>query len=128
MNSIIRNKKSVFTAYIDLQKAFDFVDRELLLHKLLLNGIDGNVYNSFKSILANSESCIRINNRLTDWFSSSKGAKQEDSSSPTLFAIFINDLVKEINDLDIGGQVGDRKVSLLLYADDMQQLRKIIFK
>ena len=60
----------------------------------LLNGIDGNVYNSFKSILANSESCIRINNRLTDWFSSSTGAKQDDSSSPTLFAIFINDLVK----------------------------------
>ena len=62
---------------------------------------------------------IRINNRLTDWFSSSKGAKKGDSSSLTLFAIFINDLVKEIYDLDIGVQVGDRRVSLLYYADDI---------
>jgi hypothetical protein len=45
--------------------------------------------------------------------------KQGDSASPTLFAIFANDLVQEVNDLDLGFDLGGRKVSMLLYADDI---------
>ena len=47
------------------------------------------------------------------------GVKQGCNLSPTLFSIFANDLVAEVNDLDIGIKVGDRKLSLLLYADDI---------
>ena len=49
LSSIIRNKPSVFATFIDLKKAFDFVDRDLLLYKLLLLNIDGKIYNSIKS-------------------------------------------------------------------------------
>ena len=38
---------------------------------------------------------------------------------PTLFSIFIDDLVKELNNLGLGVSVGDVKVSALLYADDI---------
>ena len=48
-----------------------------------------------------------------------KGVKQGDSISPTMFDIFINDLVIEINSLDLGISIGERRVSLLLYADDI---------
>ena len=41
LNSIIKNNSSVFTAYIDLKKCFDFIDRDMLLYKLLINNIDG---------------------------------------------------------------------------------------
>ncbi|XP_060556851.1 uncharacterized protein LOC132717406 [Ruditapes philippinarum] len=44
LNSIVRNNKNTFTAFIDLRKCFDFVDRGLLLYKLLLNNVDGRVY------------------------------------------------------------------------------------
>ena len=36
-----------------------------------------------------------------------------------MFATFINDLVIEINILDLGITVGERRVSLLVYADDI---------
>ena len=65
LNGIIRNHKTVFAAFIDLQKAFDFVDRDMLLYKLLLNGVDGKIYFALKSICAGSESCVRINNMLS---------------------------------------------------------------
>ena len=48
LNSVIRNNTTVFAAFIDLQKAFDFVDRNMLLYKLLLSNINGKMYDSIK--------------------------------------------------------------------------------
>ena len=64
-------------------------------------------------------SAIRINNKLTEWFDCTTGVRQGCNLSPTLYSVFANDPVKEINDLDIGIQVGERKISLLAYADDI---------
>jgi len=94
LNSIIKNNKQVFTAYIDLRRCFDYIDRDMLLYKLLLNKIDGKLYNSIKNIYSSTVSTIRINNKLTDWFDCATGVKQGCNLSPTLFAIFANDLVK----------------------------------
>ena len=119
LNSIIKNNKEVFSAFIDLRKAFDFVNRDMLLYKLLLYGIDGKVYNSVKSMHCNSSACIRINGKTTDWFDCKMGVVQGDCASPTLFSVFINDLVSEINQLNRGIQVDNSQVSILLYADNI---------
>ena len=39
--------------------------------------------------------------------------------SPLLFNLFINDLVEAINSLGVGVDIGQEKVSVLLYADDL---------
>lgn len=44
--------------------------------------------------------------------------KQGCNLLPTLFSIFANDLVAEVNDLDLGIIIGDPKLSLLMCADD----------
>ena len=119
LNSLIKNKSNVFTAFIDLKRCFDYVDRDMLLYKLLLHHIDGKFYNSIKSIYTSTVSAIRINNKLTEWFDCTTGVRQGCNLSPTLYSVFANDLVKEINDLDIGIQVGERQISLLAYADDI---------
>ena len=85
LNSILRNNTSVFATFIDLKKAFDFIDRDLLLYKLLLAKIDGKMYDSIKSIYISTTSCIRINGKLTDWFDCKTGVKQGDCLSPTIF-------------------------------------------
>lgn len=36
--------------------------------------------------------CVKINEFCTDWFPTPLGVKQGDNLSPTLFAVFINDL------------------------------------
>lgn len=50
LNSLINNKSALFRAFIDLRKAFEFKDRDMLLYELLLNRVNGKVYNSIKSI------------------------------------------------------------------------------
>lgn len=119
LNSIVRNNDNVYTAFVDLKKAFDFVDRDMLLYKLLLNGIDGKVYESVKSMYESTTSCIRINDKLTQWFNCKSGVAQGNNLSPTIFAIFVNDLVSEINDLQLGVKVGESNISILMYADDI---------
>ena len=119
LNNTIRNNTNVYSTFIDLKKAFDFIDRDMLLYKLLLNNVDGKIYHSIKSIYAETSACIRINNTRTNWFFCKSGVKQGDNCSPTFFSIFVNDLVKEINNLGLGVSVGDRRVSALLYADDI---------
>ena len=119
LNSLIRNNESIFATFIDLKKAFDFVDRDMLLCKLLLYKVDGKIYQSIKSIYANTTACVTLNGKSTNWFDCKSGVKQGDNCSPTLFSIFIDDLVRELNDLGLGINVGEVKVSLLLYADDI---------
>ena len=67
----------------------------------------------------NNESCVRLNSYLTDWFKVEKGVRQGDGLSPTLFGLYINDLAAEINQLELGVNIGDLKISILLYADDI---------
>lgn len=91
----------------------------MLLYKLLLNRVDGKVYNSIKSIYGSSLSRIRVNGSMTDWFDCTIGLKQGCNLSPTIFSIFANDLVDEINNLGVGVKVGEISVSILKYADDI---------
>ena len=58
------NKQSTFATFIDLQKAFDFVDRDALLYRLISNGIDGKFYNSIKAMFLDTTSCVKLNGML----------------------------------------------------------------
>ena len=60
-----------------------------------------------------------MNDFTTGWFSTPFGVKQGDVLSPTLFAIFVNDLVQEIKNSGLGVMLDDVVVSCLLYADDI---------
>ena len=117
----IQSKASLFGCFIDLKKAFDCVNREMLLYKLLDKGIEGKMYFIIKS-LYNAEktmASIKINDLLTDWFYTTQGVKQGDSLSPILFLLFINDLAKALIDSGLGVEVDGRRVPILLYADDI---------
>ena len=91
LTSIIRN-----AAFIDMQKAFDWVNRDLLWYKLLIHNITGKIYWAVRSLYKSTVSCIRLNNLYTDWFRVDSEVRQGDNLSPMLFGIFINDLAIKI--------------------------------
>ena len=113
------NKQDTFGVFIDFQKAFDFVDRNVLLYKLLSNGINGKIYNSIKSMLTDTSSCVKLNGILTDWFPVLSGVRQGDSSSPTIFAFFINDLIEGLKAMNKGIKFDESVLCILTYADDV---------
>ena len=121
--SIIRNRKSkglpTFSCFIDMMKAFDNVDIECMLSKLLANGISGNFYRIVKNLYTAQKSCVLVNNLKTNYFEVQCGVKQGDIISPTIFSLYINDLVNELNSLNLGVPIDDENVCALLYADDI---------
>ena len=122
--TVVRNRKmqgkDTFVCYIDYKKAFDSVERNLLLFKLSQIGITGNMYNAISSMYSNPRARVILNEHETDYFDCPVGVKQGDCLSPTLFAIFINDLATEIKDSNIGIILEEGLLlNILLYADDI---------
>ena len=109
-----------FLCFVDFAKAFDSVNRDCLWYKLQNIGVNGKMYNIIKSLYWNIESTVRVNNRLTDWFSVYSGVRQGDNLAPTLFAIYVNDVTTCINELNVGVPISDTdSISVLLYVDDI---------
>jgi len=124
LNTILRNRKrnglSTFVGFVDMEKAFDRVDRNLLFYKLREKGIGGKLYNCIKSIYQDSKACVSLNGHLTPSFFTNFGVKQGDGLSPTLFNLYLNDLVSELKSRSRGVHLDDDMyLQCLLYADDI---------
>ena len=129
MCTVLRNRKllgkETFLCFIDYKKAFDSVDRNLLLYKLSVIGVNGHIYNAISSLYSNPKSRVILNDHETEYFDCPIGVKQGDCLSPTLFAIFINDLASEVKSSGVGLLLSNDNndeyalLNILLYADDI---------
>ena len=79
MCTVLRNRKALgketFLCFIDYQKAFDSVDRNLLLYKLHNIGVTGNMYKAISSLYSNPRSRIILQNYNTNYFDCPIGVK-----------------------------------------------------
>ena len=124
LTTIIRNRKiknkDTFVCFIDMCKAFDHLDRQLLFNKLSSNiNIGRNMFSAICGLYNNTTCRILLNEYCTDYFDILCGVKQGDTLSTTLFAIYINGLVEKIKNLSCGVDIAGYNVSILLYADDI---------
>ena len=60
-----------------------------------------------------------VDDEKTEFCDVEAGVGQGCVLSPTLFAIFINNLARAISESGVGIDVGGKKVAILLYADDI---------
>ena len=120
-NEIKSSKGQLFATFIDFRKAFDYVDRDLLICKLAKLGVRGPMLTILKEIHRDTTNQIRLNGLFSESFCSKIGILQGNTASPTLFSSYIDGLIREIKQLNYGITMGSQgeKVSILAYADDI---------
>ena len=103
----IDNKKFGCGIFIDLRKAFDTVNHEILLTKLEHYGVRGILLKWFESYLTDRKQYVFYNGESSDLKCITCGVPQGSVLGPLLFLIYINDLPN----------VSD-KLKFFLFADD----------
>ena len=96
IEKVMDNNLFVCGIFIDLQKAFDTVDHNILFYKLSHYGITDLANSWFPSYLSNRKKSLTINGFNSETQILSYGVSQGSVLGPLLFLIYINDLENAI--------------------------------
>jgi len=110
--------QQVYACFVDLEKVYDRVPRNLLWGVMQEYGVDGQLLAAVKSLYECSSSCVRVNGRKSEPFPVHVGLRQGCVLSPLLFIIFM-DWIDGHSHAGEGITIGNCRVSRLLFADDM---------
>ena len=108
---------------MDLSKAFDTLNHDLLIAKLYAYGFDKTSLKLIKSYLTNRWQRTKINNSYSSWTEIIHGVPQGSILGPMLFNIYLNDLLFLTLDSSLCNYADDNT----LYACDMS-LKNLIDK
>ncbi|GBN69708.1 RNA-directed DNA polymerase from mobile element jockey, partial [Araneus ventricosus] len=102
----LNNKQKTGAVLLDIQKAFDRVWQDGLIHKLINYNIPHYLIKIFHSYLSNRKFAVKVNNEISQNKTINAGVAQGSKIGPVLFALFINDIPKQFNTI------------LSIFADD----------
>ena len=115
----LREDKKTYTFFLDIQKAYDSVWHDSLWYKLWDMGVKGRMWRVIKKMYESSKSAVLLGGEKSDTFTIEQGVAQGCSLSLILFSVFVNDLLKEVEQIGHGIQLSSGKtVGGMLFADD----------
>ena len=118
IEQMLSKGKKLFAAFIDYEKAFDYLDRGAIWAKLIKSGVSSKCIRIFRSLYEKMKLEVKQGKKGNS-FSSSTGILQGECTSPIFFSFFVNDLENSISTDNDGIEVYDIFIRLLMYADDM---------
>ena len=120
VNKVLKQKKKLYVAFVDFKKAYDTVDRSILLKTLHKTGVQGQFLSNLLAMYKNVSYAIKLKNGILDPIKSNLGLKQGCPLSPILFNIYINDIGRYLKDNGTGNlTLGSTNINHFLYADDL---------
>jgi hypothetical protein len=113
-------KQKLFVCFIDLSQAFDSPPHNLLWKVLLEIGVSPKWLRVFAYLYENAEARVSTCSGLTNPIRIRKGVLQGESASPSIFNLYLEGIVGELEKtFEAGIRLINIIVHILLFADDM---------
>ena len=113
----LNNRSKVGVIIMDLSKAFDSLNHELLLAKLKSYGLDSSSATFTKSYLTNRLQYCKINNSFSEWGKILNGIPQGSILCPLHFNIFLNDIFLFLQKCDLANYADDSSLTVVKLSD-----------
>jgi len=89
----ILEKQSSHAFFLDIRKAFDTVNRSLILTKLYDKGVTGKLWHAVRTLYSDIRSRAASSGGVSDYFEILQGVAQGCPMSPVLFNIYIDNIL-----------------------------------
>ena len=104
---------------LDCSKAFDKCQFSSLFSKLMDRNLPPIVIRVLVYVYEEQEGCVKWSGVRSASFSITNGTRQGSVLSPTLFSVYLDELLKELRLLGVGCHMGGAWVGATGYADDL---------
>jgi len=110
----------LYSLFVDLSQAFDSTSHKNLWIKLSVVGVSSHFINVIRNLYKKAKTKIRTTLGFTDLINILKGVLQGESLSPTLFTMYLEEIVKILKESKVDGiNLLLIEIIILLYADDI---------
>ena len=113
-------QKNIYFCFIDCAKAFDCVDHNKVWKFLQDMGIPDHLTCLLRNLYAGQKATVRTGHGTTDWFQIGKGVHQGCISSPCLFNLHAECIMRKpgVEEAQAGIKTAERNINNLKYEDD----------
>ena len=116
----LQHQRNIYHVFIDFKKAFDRVWHEALWATMKKFNISGKLIETIQSLYENAMSAVLVQGATGEWFHTSVGVRQGCLLSPTLFNIFLEDIMTHALENYHGTiSIVGRQITNLRFADDI---------
>ena len=118
-NYFMRRGTAVNACLLDCSKAFDKCRFDKLFSKLIKKGLPLIVVRVLVFIYEEQTGWVKLAGTRSQSFKLTNGTRQGSVISPVLFSIYLDDLLKELRELQLGCHIGGYWLGGCGYADDL---------
>ena len=119
---VLREGGKAFLSLFDLEKAFDTIEKPVLLQCLYNKGICGRAWRIINGWYTGAMAAIEIENTVSELFQQERGVQQRSVLSPTLFLMVMDEMLKEMTANGAGVSIAGLYLGSAAHADDIRSL------
>jgi len=123
---LLREGGSPFLSFFNLEKAFDTIEKPILLKCLYNAGVRGRAWRLIDSWYTNTSAAVEIDGSASHKFILGRGVRQGSVLSPTLFLIVMDEMLRVMTTMNSGVSIAGLYLGTAAHADDVRSLSQTV--